>query len=85
MLDYVTKSVKKAFPEKFSNTNRPTESKVEGARASGSKRTVKNKVTMKDLGEDDKRVVSALIKSGAIKDEQEWIDEMQRKGYLTVN
>jgi len=85
VLEHVTKQVKKAFPEKFSNQNRSQESKVEGASNSGSKRTVnKNKITVKDLSEDDRRVVTALIRSGAIKDEQEWIDENVRKGYLTV-
>jgi hypothetical protein len=85
VLEYVTKQVKKAFSEKFSNQNRPQESKVEGAGSSGSKRTSKKgKITVNDLASEDRKIVEALKRSGAIKDEQEWIDENVRKGYLTV-
>jgi hypothetical protein len=64
---YVSKEVKKRFPEKF-ESQRPKNTMVEGATRG---RTVsKSKYSEKDLPEEDRQIMRTLVRSGALTAEQ---------------
>ena len=82
VLDHISKSVKKDFPEKFQNMNRvkpsAVEGSVQGARRSPAKPKMK---TVKDLPEEAVPVMKTLIQAKAFKSEQDYVnDYFNQKG-----
>lgn len=76
VLDHISKTVKKDFPEKFQNMNRTKPSSVEGA-AQGGRRapTASKQKTIKDLPEEAVPVMKTLIRAGAFKSEQDYVND----------
>ena len=69
----IDKQVRQEFPHKFRNSNKPTASSVEGSgnrRSSGSNKDFQ-------LTDEQRRVMHKFIKAGAVKDEQEYIDQLK--------
>lgn len=67
--DYVSKEVKKRFPDKFSNQNRIKPNPVEGA-SKGSRTAPKSKYTAKDLPDDARQMMKTIVRTGGITEEQ---------------
>ena len=76
VLAHISKTVKKEFPEKFQNMNRTKPSSVEGSSASArrSPATAKQK-SVKDLPEEAIPVMKTLVRSGAFKSEQDYVND----------
>lgn len=76
VLAHIAKTVKKEFPEKFQNMNRQKPSSVEGSSTSGRRvpATAKQK-TAKDLPEEAIPVMRTLIRAGAFKSEQDYVND----------
>lgn len=76
VLSHIEKATKANFPEKFKNMNRdrpaPVEGSVTGARRSS---TASKQKTAKDLPEEAISVMKVLVRSGAFKNEQAYIDD----------
>lgn len=81
--EYVTSQIKAKFPEKFSTEGgkkQMKESKVEGARASGSPTSKgKQKFTEKDLSDEQRTIMNTMVRSGAM-NKDEYIAELVRIG-----
>lgn len=76
VLDHIAKVVKKEFPEKFQNMSRTKPSSVEGS-ATGGRRvpaTPKQK-SVKDLPEEAVSVMKTLVRAGAFKTEQDYVND----------
>ena len=76
VLSHIEKEVKKEFPEKFQNMSRQKPSSVEGS-ATGARRTptVSKQKTIKDLPEEAVSVMKTLVRAGAFKSEQDYIND----------
>lgn len=75
LLEHVAKEVKSKFPEKFRNSKREQPSSVEGS-ATGATRTPKapKKKSVKDLPEEAISVMKTLVRTGAFKSEQDYVE-----------
>jgi hypothetical protein len=76
VLDHISKTVKKDFPEKFQNMNRQKPSTVEGG-AQGARRkpATPKKKTVKDLPEEAIPVMKTLIQAGAFKTQDDYVND----------
>ena len=76
VLDHISKTVKKDFPEKFQNMNRQKPSTVEGG-AQGARRkpATSKKKTVKDLPEEAIPVMKTLIQAGAFKTQEDYVND----------
>lgn len=76
VLEHIEKSVKKEFPEKFQNMSRTRPSSVEGSAMGGRRApaTPKQK-TVKDLPEEARDVMKTLVRAGAFKTEQDYVND----------
>jgi len=61
--DYVTKEVKKHFPEKFGNVNRTKPSSVEGATKGRTVTSPKSKHSIKELPDSDIQIMKTLLRT----------------------
>lgn len=76
VLDHISKTVKKEFPEKFQNMNRHKPSSVEGAAQGGRRTPAASKAkTIKDLPEEAIPVMKTLVRAGAFKSEQDYVND----------
>lgn len=71
--EYVSKTVKKTFPEKFENPKRKQPDMVEGVSKSRGTKTAKYSV--KDLPEDDYKIMKTLLRTGVFDSEEEYLKE----------
>ena len=71
VLDYVTKKIKKVYPEKFEKKDtRKVDNQVErggGLRTPSGSGSSKTKLTMQDLPDEHQTIAETIIKSGALK------------------
>lgn len=76
ILSHIEKSTKENFPEKFKNMNRERPAAVEGA-AAGARRTssASKQRTAKDLPEEAVSAMKVLVRAGAFKNEQDYVDD----------
>jgi len=76
VLNHIALTVKKEFPEKFQNMNRSKPSSVEGS-ATGARRSPKapKQKTTKDLPEEAIPVMKTLVRAGAFKSEQDYVND----------
>lgn len=76
ILNHIESSTKSNFPEKFKNMNRERPAAVEGSVA-GARRTpaASKQHTVRDLPEEAVSVMKVLVRSGAFKNEQAYIDD----------
>jgi len=75
-LNYIESATKEVFPEKFKNMNRERPAAVEGS-VSGARRnpTSAKQRTAKDLPEEAVSVMKTLIRAGAFKSEQDYVND----------
>lgn len=69
----IDKQVRQEFPHKFRNTSKPAASAVEG---SGKGRSTGGSKDFQ-LTDEQRRVMHKFIKAGAVKDEQEYVDQLK--------
>ena len=79
-LKKVLNDVKTRFPEQFENGNRYQHSAVEGGRRSG--KGSKARFTSDDLSESQRAIGERWVRSGAMKNIQQYVDELHKVGEL---
>lgn len=71
VLEYVSKRIKRMYPEKFSTGKKPAAAAVEGAGVPSGKQVDNNnrkgRISIEDLPEEHRVVARTIIKSGALK------------------
>lgn len=88
VLDYVTKKIKKMYPEEFQSKQKEkpkVESKVEGgggARTPVGASASKTKLTLADLPEEHQIIAKTIIKSGALKKRAEKNKRTEAEEYV---
>ena len=76
VLDHISKTVKKDFPEKFQNMNRQRPTAVDsGAQGARRKPATSKKKTVKDLPEEAIPVMKTLIQAGAFKTQDDYVND----------
>ena len=80
-LKKVLQEVRSRFPEKFENGNRYQPSAVEGSRRSG--KSSKSRFTPDDLSEAQRAIGDRWVRSGAMKNIQQYVDELHKVVELT--
>jgi hypothetical protein len=75
VLKHVSKQIKRAFPDKFTNPNRERPSNVEGTGNRRNSKASSSKVDDSELSEQDRAVMNNFVKSGLMTKEEylaEW-------------
>lgn len=76
VLGHISQAVKQEFPEKFRNMKREKPSSVEGSATGGRRGSTAQKAkTIKDLPEEAIPVMKTLVRAGAFKDEQAYVND----------
>jgi len=87
VLEQVTAQLKEEFPHKFSRRTRstsPVTESVSNNSGSVSAQTGKTKYTAKHLNEEQRKTAQRFIKAGAIKDMQQYVDDLAAMNFLDV-
>lgn len=80
VFDAVDKQIKKAYPEKFTNSRRERPGKVEAGKSSG-RAASKTRFSKADLSEEQRAVMNTMVKTGVMT-EDDYIKELARIGEI---
>lgn len=82
VLQYVTKTMKQEFPDRFGNTRRNNPGSVTEPSGEARRPTKKAKYTPKDLSDEQRQFAKMFVATGAFESEQEYVDSLVKTGDL---